>query len=95
MHDDGEEIAIRTRKIMIDVLSLRLNPEDIRDDMSLYSPRIQLDSLSMLQLLLAVEDEFDVQLDDEDVMEADLRTVGDLMQLLRRSIREKSPEGAA
>ena len=88
MHDDGEEIAIRTRKIMIDVLSLRLNPEDIRDDMSLYSPRIQLDSLSMLQLLLAVEDEFDV-------MEADLRTVGDLMQLLRRSIREKSPEGAA
>ena len=80
---------------MIDVLSLRLNPEDIRDDMSLYSPRIQLDSLSMLQLLLAVEDEFDVQLDDEDVMEADLRTVGDLMQLLRRSIREKSPEGAA
>ena len=56
MHDDGEEIAIRTRKIMIDVLSLRLNPEDIRDDMSLYSPRIQLDSLSMLQLLLAVED---------------------------------------
>ena len=95
MHDDGEEIAIRTRKIMIEVLSLRLNPEDIRDDMSLYSPRIQLDSLSMLQLLLAVEDEFDVQLDDEDVMEADLRTVGDLMQLLRRSIREKSPEGAA
>ena len=50
MHDDGEEIAIRTRKIMIDVLSLRLNPEDIRDDMSLYSPRIQLDSLSMTRM---------------------------------------------
>lgn len=95
MHEDGEETAIRTRKIMVDVLGLRLNPEDIRDDMSLYSPRIQLDSLSMLQLLLAVEGEFDVQLDDEDVMEADLRTVGDLMQLLRRSIREKSPEGSA
>ncbi|GAA2425477.1 acyl carrier protein [Streptomyces macrosporus] len=95
MHDEGEEIAIRTRKIMVDVLGLRLNPEDIGDDMSLYSPRIQLDSLSMLQLLLAVEGEFDVQLDDEDVMEADLRTVGDLMQLLRRSIRDKSPEGSA
>jgi acyl carrier protein len=95
VHDDGAEIAILTRKIMVDVLGLRLNPEDISDDMSLYSPRIQLDSLSMLQLLLAVEGEFDVQLDDEDVMEADLRNVGDLMQLIYRSVRDKSREGSA
>jgi acyl carrier protein len=95
VNGDGDEIAIRTRKIMVDVLGLRLNPEDIGDDVSLYSPRIQLDSLSMLQLLLAVEDEFDVQIDDEDVMEADLRSVGDLIQLIRGTIREKSPEGSA
>ncbi|MET7851633.1 phosphopantetheine-binding protein [Streptomyces avermitilis] len=95
MNDDGDEISTRTRNIMVDVLGLRLNPEDITDDMSLYSPRIKLDSLSMLQLLLAVEGEFGVQLDDEDVMEADLRNVGDLMQLLRRIVREKSPEGSA
>ncbi|WP_225829134.1 phosphopantetheine-binding protein [Streptomyces naphthomycinicus] len=95
MHDDGAEIAIRTRKIMVDVLGLRLNPEDITDEISLYSPRIQLDSLTMLQLLLALEGEFDVQLDDEDVMEADLRTVGDLMQLIQRSVRDTSREGNA
>ncbi|MFJ9468110.1 phosphopantetheine-binding protein [Streptomyces caniferus] len=80
-HDD---MANRARKIMVDVLDLRLSPEEIGDDISLYSPMIQLDSLNLLQLLLAVEEEFGGHIEDEDVMEADLETVGDLIGLIRQ-----------
>lgn len=80
-HDD---MANRARKIMVDVLDLRLSPEEIGDGISLYSPMIQLDSLNLLQLLLAVEEEFGGHIEDEDVMEADLETVGDLIGLIRQ-----------
>jgi acyl carrier protein len=90
-----DELASTVRKIMIDVLDLRLSPEDIRDEISLYSPTIQLDSLNLLQLLLAVEDEFGGHIDDEDVMEADLESVGDLIALVSRHVRENRTEDIA
>ncbi|WP_416979253.1 phosphopantetheine-binding protein [Streptomyces sp. T028] len=84
MNDD--DVAIRVREIMVEALDLRLNPEDIDPGVSLYSPVIQLDSLNLLQLLLAVEAEFGGQIEDEDVMEADLENVGDVIELVRRHV---------
>jgi acyl carrier protein len=81
---NGDNVANRVRKIMVEVLDLPLSPEDIGLDVSLYSPRIQLDSLHLLQLLVALEEEFGGRIDDEDVMDADLRTVGDIVALVRQ-----------
>ncbi|MFF7235431.1 phosphopantetheine-binding protein [Streptomyces collinus] len=78
---DGE-VARRVREIMVDVLDLRLTPAEMRDDISLYSPVIRLDSLNLLQLLMAVEEEFGGHIEDEDIMEADLENVGDLVALI-------------
>ncbi|GGT66650.1 MULTISPECIES: phosphopantetheine-binding protein [Streptomyces] len=95
MNSNDYELAGVVRKLMVDVLDLRLSPEEIKDGMSLYSPTIQLDSLNLLQLLLAVEDEFGGHIDDEDVMEADLETVGDLIGLVSRHVRENRSEAGA
>ncbi|MCX5340146.1 phosphopantetheine-binding protein [Streptomyces sp. R-74717] len=95
MDSNDYELAGVVRKLMTDVLDLRLSPEEIKDGMSLYSPTIQLDSLNLLQLLLAVEDEFGGHIDDEDVMEADLETVGDLIGLVSRHVRENRSEAGA
>ncbi|MDX2547307.1 phosphopantetheine-binding protein [Streptomyces sp. WI04-05B] len=83
----NEEIARRVREIMVDVLDLRLSPAEIRDDISLYSPTIRLDSLNLLQLLMAVEAEFGGHIEDEDIMEADLENVGDLITLISRKMQ--------
>ncbi|MGV9878658.1 phosphopantetheine-binding protein [Streptomyces sp. NPDC003006] len=95
MDSNDHELAGVVRKLMADVLDLRLSPEEIKDSMSLYSPTIQLDSLNLLQLLLAVEDEFGGHIDDEDVMEADLETVGDLIRLVSRHVRINRSEAGA
>jgi acyl carrier protein len=81
-----DDVATKVRALMVDALDLRLDPQDIGAQMSLYSPMIQLDSLNLLQLLLAVETEFGGHVEDEDVMEADLETVGDLIELVRRHV---------
>ncbi|MFE2016189.1 phosphopantetheine-binding protein [Streptomyces sp. NPDC059491] len=81
-----DDVATKVRALMVDALDLRLDPQDIGAQASLYSPMIQLDSLNLLQLLLAVETEFGGHIEDEDVMEADLETVGDLIELVRRHV---------
>lgn len=86
MIGSDDHIARRVREIMVDVLDLRLSPADLRDDISLYSPVIRLDSLNLLQLLMAVETEFGGHIEDEDIMEADLENVGDLITLISRNM---------
>src|ERR1700730_7007596 len=77
----NESINARVKAIMVHVLDLDVPPEQIDDDLSLYSSRIRLDSLGFLHLIIALEAEFGRQIDDEDVMGADLETVGNLIQL--------------
>ena len=77
----NESTAARVKAIMVQVLDLDLSPEQIDDELPLYSSSIRLDSLGFLHLVIALEAEFGCQLDDEDVMEADLETVGNLIQL--------------
>ncbi len=78
----NENVALRVKAIMVQVLDLDLLPERIDDELPLYSSSVRLDSLGFLHLSIALETEFGGQLDDEDVMEANLETVGDLIQLV-------------
>jgi acyl carrier protein len=78
----NESTASRVKAIMVQVLDLDLSPEQIDDELPLYSSSIRLDSLGFLHLVIALEAEFGYQLDDEDVMEANLETVGNLIQLV-------------
>lgn len=77
----NESTAARIKAIMVQVLDLDLSPEQIDDELSLYSSSIRLDSLGFLRLIIALEAEFGRQIDDEDVMEADLETIAGLIQL--------------
>jgi acyl carrier protein len=89
-------MAARVKAIMVQVLDLDMPPEQIDDELSLYSSHIRLDSLGFLHLLIALEEEFDCQVDDEDVMEADLETVADLIQLFEgKLVAEPPPDRAA
>ncbi len=67
----SESMAARVKVIMVQVLDLDVPPEQIDDELSLYSSRIRLDSLGFLHLIIALEAEFDCQIEDEDVMVAE------------------------
>ncbi len=85
----NESTSARIKAIMVQVLDLDLSPEQIDDELSLYSSSIRLDSLGFLHLIIALEEEFRCQIDDEDVMEADLETVGDLIKLFEDNLAAK------
>ena len=82
----NESTAARVKAIMVQMLDLDIPPEQIYDELSLYSSSIRLDSLSFLHLIVALEAEFGRQIDDEDVMEADLESVASLIQLFEEKL---------
>lgn len=85
----GESTAARVKAIMVQALDLDVLPEQIDDELSLYSSSIRLDSLGFLHLIIALEAEFGCRIDDEDVMEADLETVASLIQLFEDKLVAK------
>lgn len=75
-------LGARVKNTMIRVLDLPVGRGQLADSEPLYSSTVRMDSMTLLQLLVTLEQEFAIEIDDEDVMNCDLRTVGNLVQLI-------------
>lgn len=84
------DVAAQIKSIMIRVLDLDIAAERLDEDVSLYSPTVGMDSLSLLHTLVEIEKEFDIEIDDEDVMLAELRNVGSLVRMISGIIDAES-----
>jgi len=72
--------AVRTKRIIAIVAEVALrDPGSIDASTQLYS-ELGLDSLSALELLVAIEDEFSVEIDTDAAKR--IKTVGDLVELV-------------
>ena len=76
------DLSAQIKSIMIRVLDLDVAPERLDDTVSLYSPVLGMDSLSLLHTLVEIEKEFGIEIDDEDVMLAELRNVRSLVDMI-------------
>lgn len=61
--------------------------DKIYDTFKLFGPELGLDSLDSVELLMAVEEEFDIEISDEDA--AKVETVGDLVELVWRLLTQE------
>lgn len=75
-------LSARAKQVIIEILDLGMSPDQLADETSLYSSALRMDSLTLLHLMVALEKEFGVVIDDEDVMNADLVTVGSLLGIV-------------
>jgi len=82
---NDSSLSARVKQVMIEVLDLRMSADQLADDTSLYSSTLQMDSLTLLHLLVALEKEFGIVIDDEDVMNAALETVASLIAIVRHA----------
>jgi acyl carrier protein len=89
------DLPHRVKRTMVETLDLSIEPESIAEDTPLYASVIRLDSLGLLHLMVALENEFGCQIDDEDVMEADLTTVASVIELVRGKVSAGRPVDAA
>ena len=85
-----EELCEFLKKMMIDILKLEdINVEDIETDAPLFKKGLELDSIDLLELVVAIEKTFNVIIEDEDVAERAFASVA----ALARFIQEESKLG--
>jgi acyl carrier protein len=72
-----EEITSGLAEILEEVAGV--NPDDVAEDKS-FTDDLDVDSLSMVEVVVAAEERFDVKIPDEDVK--NLKTVGDATEYI-------------
>jgi len=84
-----EDLKNRLRKLIIEKLRLEnVTPEEIGDDMALFGEGLGLDSIDALELVVALEKEFGVSIEDEEVGAKAFQN----LNALAAFVEEKAPE---
>lgn len=77
------------KKTIVEELNLNITPSEIGDDVLLFEGGIGLDSVDGLELLVAVERKFDIEIDDSDLGGDILKSVHSLADFIERKRAEK------
>jgi len=65
---DRNELKLHLKQLLIDGLRLQdLRPDDIQDAAPIFVEGLGLDSVDALELVVLVEEKFNIQIPDEDV----------------------------
>ena len=87
-----EEVLARVRKILIDRLHVRKEPNEIDPDTTLFGSGLGLDSVDTVELMVACEAEFGVRITSDSIGRTRLRTVNTVVDLVMS--RDEIPHGS-
>ncbi len=80
---DRSELASRLTQVLVDELGL---DADKITEQANFEEDLEVDSLGVVELLMALEDEFDVKIPDEDA--ENIHTVGQAIDLVQAKLSE-------
>lgn len=76
---DATELKGRIKRMLVENLMLKINPEEIGDDQPLFGPGgLGLDSVDALQLVVALEKNFGLKIQDPEVARKILKDVNSI-----------------
>ncbi|KDA04888.1 hypothetical protein DC31_01970 [Microbacterium sp. CH12i] len=84
--------AVRT--VLIDTLELAQSPDDLTSDTALFGSLPELDSFGVVALVGALEDRFDITIDDDEFGAELFETVGTLVEFVDSKFVAE-PEGSS
>jgi len=89
-----DDLALELKKLIITTLKLEeVNPEDIEDDGQLFGNGLGLDSIDALELVVALEKKYGVEIPDSEVGERVFRSVNTLAQFVKEQRAKSDPQG--
>jgi acyl carrier protein len=63
----SQEVKNRVKRVLINKLLQDLRPEDIKDDTPLIELGVGVDSVATLELIVALEEEFQIGIDESEI----------------------------
>jgi len=88
---DRNELKLHLKQLLIDGLRLQdLRPDDIQDGAPIFVEGLGLDSVDALELVVLVEEKFNIQIPDEDVGKRAFASIDALTEYVSEEL-SKSP----
>ncbi len=69
------DIEAKVTRILVEQLGLEINEADIKSDSSLLDD-VGLDSVALIRFALGLENDFDIEIDDDDLVMDNFETTG-------------------
>jgi len=85
----NENTENRIKKMIVNRLFLKIQPEDIESDKSLVDS-YGVDSVSLLELVVGIEEEFGLQIGDDEFDIKNFSTVAALTAFVEKKLSEKN-----
>lgn len=63
---ERRKLTSQVKALLVDRLDLEVDPDMISDDQPMFGRGLELDSIDTLEIAVAVQDEFDVMMTDDD-----------------------------
>ncbi len=86
-----DDIAQRVKQALVQGLQLKINPEDIADDESLFGEGLDADSIAALEIVFALEEEFGFEVEDEELRVDLFDSVRTLTSYIEQRLAARSP----
>ena len=81
-----ENINRRVRKVLIEKMLSEVDPEEIKDDTPLIELGVGVDSVATLELLVALESEFKISIDEEDISQNLLESIDSIAEYIGKRL---------
>ena len=85
-----KRIEHRIKKKIVKTLGLDIEPSDIPDDEILFGGGLGVDSISMLEVLVAMEEEFEIEIEEEDFRVEELSSIRQLAEYINGALQAKN-----
>ena len=86
-----QEIQTRLKQVLMDGLSDPVDANQIGPETALVSEGLALDSVSLLELVVGIENEFDILLDDESLTVEHFESLAALATFIAAQLDEQLP----
>ena len=78
------DLENRVRSLIVEELELDVDPQTIAVDQPLQDPPLSLDSMAYARFLVALEDEFDIRIEDDEAGTVLFQTLGEIVAFVRQ-----------
>jgi acyl carrier protein len=85
-----EEIELEIKKVINEVLKLDIAPDDIAGNDSFFTETLGLDSLNLINFVVALEEKYDIIIDDDDLRVELFENINTITQYIVNKIEEKA-----
>ena len=81
-----ENINSRIRKVLIEKMLSEVDPEEIKGDTPLIELGVGVDSVATLELLVALETEFKISIDEDDISQNLLENIDSIAEYIGKRL---------